>query len=207
MIKITTEVKKQTKVKISPVVLGQNKSRYAALEASLAKSGMDKDTITARIKQRMEEDALVLGVTIEKYEKLLKTVKGKRQVANIQEHKEQFRTEFDRLTENVLFAINNTEDNRLAVALSALLDYDSKFQEITQIKQTDRNDFRGLIVLSASLQDTTKLAIYRGGWGDGSKQDRNQYSNGRRVPVAKSSGYALAQKLPVWTGEEVPVTV
>jgi len=117
--------------------------------------------------------------------------------------KEDFRLEEDRLTNNLLFAINTSTDAEVKTALKQLLDFDKTYQSATGIVQSDRTDWRGMLVISPHPKDYDKLAIYRGGWGDGSKQDRNQYSNGRRVPVAKTTGYALEQALPVKTGKTV----
>ena len=53
-------------------------------------------------------------------------------------------------------------------------------------------------MISTLQDDSFTLAINRGGWGDGSPKDRNQYSNGRLVPVAKSTGYATSPILPFY---------
>ena len=134
------------------------------------------------------------GISQAEWEALLAS-KPASKSGKIGETKEQYRQEFDRRTNDLLFAINHAE-GEVGTALKALLDYDRQYQEVTGIVQTDRTDFRGMIILSAHPKNLDKLAIYRGGWGDGSKQDRNQYSNGRRVAVAKTTGYALDQELP-----------
>lgn len=193
-------------IKISPVVLGQNKSRYSQVEIALGKKGLSAEEIKNRITERMSEDALALGLALDEYQSQLAAIKSK-SGEKVTEHKEQFRTEFDKLTNNLLFTVNNTSDERVKVALSELLIFDKTFQVETGIKQTDRNDFRGLIILSSHPTNPDKFSIYRGGWGDGSKKDRNQYSNGRRVPVAKTTGYALKQTLPEMMVNATPEAV
>lgn len=187
------------KLTVSQNTIGRYKAQYVALEKALADEGLSEEQIKQRISQRVREDSRVLGFAkLQDYLTRLDKLNPK-STGKVSKSKEEFRTRFDNLTNNLLYAINNTTDNRVANALSMLLDYDTKFKQLTGINQRGRNDFRGLLLLSPHINDNTKLSIYRGGWGDGSNQDRNQYSNGRRVPVAKSTGYALEQSLPRWT--------
>lgn len=184
---------------ISPTVLGQLRAGYDRLGKALAEQGVKSEEIDARVLQRQTEDAMTQGVSLDMFLKQLGDLKVKSAGQKIGEHKEQFRTDFDIKTNNLLHAINHSSDERVVSALSALLEHDRNFQKLTGIEQSSRNDWRGLIILSAHPKNREQLALYRGGWGDGSKQDRNQYSNGRRVPVAKTTGYALSQPEPDWT--------
>jgi len=122
----------------------------------------------------------------------------------ITESKEDFRIEADRLTNNLLHAVNHSTDVEVKTALKEMLDFDKTYQSVTGIQQSDRTDWRGMYVIAPHAKNPDSLAIYRGGWGDGSKQDRNQYSNGRRVPVAKTTGYALEQPEAIKTTKDSP---
>ena len=179
--------------------IGTARSMVAQLKAN----GADEATVKAVVAAQ----AKTWNVTADEWATLLAS-KPASKGGKVSESKETYRAEFDRRTNNFLAAVNSSADSRVADSLKALLEYDSQYQEITGIVQTDRTDFRGLVILSAHPKDTAKLAIYRGGWGDGSKQDRNQYASGRRVPVAKTTGYALEQSLPEHTeaNGEAPAT-
>ena len=189
---------------LSPTVLGQFRANYQRIEQSLAKKGTSTDDIKSRIVQRMTEDAEAQELTLEQFIGQLSSLKVRSSGEKVTQHKEQFRTDFDRLTNNLLASVNTSTDEQVTKALADLLDYDKRYQEITGIEQSSRNDFRGMIILSPHPKELDKLAIYRGGWSDGSSQERNQYSSGRRVPVAKTTGFALAQIIPkfVDTNEE-----
>ena len=181
------------------VTLGRFKQSYNRLEIALA-SQHSADEVKARILQRQTEDALTLGIDLDNFLKQLSKVKGKaKSDGKATELKEAFRVELNRLTDNLLFAINTTTDKMIADALGALLSYDSQYQTITKVTQTTRTDWRGLFIIAPYLNDTNKLARYIGGWSDGSKTERNQYSSGRRVPVAKSTGFAKEQDEPKLT--------
>ena len=117
--------------------------------------------------------------------------------------KEEFRTEIDKRTGNLCFRVAHSTDVEVVNALRELLEYDRTYQAVTGIQDSNRTDWRPLIILSPHPKNPDILAPYRGGWSDGSKQDRNQYSNGRRVPVAKTTGYALEQPLPEAIVKEV----
>lgn len=182
-------------VVIASTTLGRYKSSYQTLVARLTESNVDKAEIEARLTQRMSEDSMVLGITLEDFKTKLATIKSKAS-GKLSDKKEQFRSEFNRLLDKMLFAVNATADKRLRKAMSELLAYDLRYQDITEVVDTDRDDWRGLIVVAPYHADKTLLARYVGGWKDGSKNDRNQYSSGRRVPVAKSTGYTREQMLP-----------
>jgi hypothetical protein len=156
---------------------------------------IDKANIEARLDQRMKEDAMILGITLDEFKSQLASIKAKSSV-KLSENKELFRGEFNHLLDNLLFSINATTDERVASSLQELLTYDAQYQSITGVVDSDRDDWRGLIVVAPFHSDTSKLSRYIGGWKDGSKNDRNQYSSGRRVPVAKSTGYTREQVLP-----------
>lgn len=193
---------KQNKVKIAPVTLGRFKQSYNRLSDTLKQMGTPQENITDSILKRQQEDALMMGISLVEFQKQLDSIKSKpKSDGKATELKEQFRVEHNRLVDNLLYRINNTTDNELANSLSALLDYDSQYQAITKIHQSTRSDWRGLIIVAPYLNDTSKLARYIGGWSDGSKTERNQYSSGRRVPVAKSTGFAKEQVLPEFTSK------
>ena len=175
---------------LSKVRLGQLKAE----ELRLRTAGLSD----ARIAERRSENALSLGLSIEDFSKQLETVSAKSDTKK-SVLKESYRVKFDRLTDNLCVAINQSTDERVISALSSLIDWDCKYQSEVDISQTTRTDFRGLILLSPHFTERTILARYIGGWGDGSKKDRDQYSNGRRVPQSKSTGYKKEQTIPVWT--------
>lgn len=185
-------------VTIAKNTLGQYKNHYMEI---YGKNCLDKDNLEPRLESRMMEDASSYGLKLDEFRQLLSTVKGQSK-KNISIAKDTFRVEFNRLLDNLLYSINNTTDTRVSDTLKALLDYDNQYQSLTKVGQSSRTDWRGLIVLAPYINDTSKLARYIGGWNDGSKKERDQYSSGRRVPVSKSTGYAKEQVLPVLTGKD-----
>jgi hypothetical protein len=197
MSKKNRQAKEQEKVVvvIAPTTLGRFKKQYLELTSSMVAQKIDKANIEARLDQRMKEDAMILGITLDEFKSQLASIKAKSSV-KLSENKELFRGEFNHLLDNLLFSINATTDERVASSLQELLTYDAQYQSITGVVDSDRDDWRGLIVVAPFHSDTSKLSRYIGGWKDGSKNDRNQYSSGRRVPVAKSTGYTREQKLP-----------
>jgi hypothetical protein len=197
MSKKNRQAKEQEKVVvvIAPTTLGRFKKQYLELTSSMVAQKIDKANIEARLDQRMKEDAMILGITLDEFKSQLASIKAKSSV-KLSENKELFRGEFNHLLDNLLFSINATTDERVASSLQELLTYDAQYQSITGVVDSDRDDWRGLIVVAPFHSDTSKLSRYIGGWKDGSKNDRNQYSSGRRVPVGKSTGYTREQVLP-----------
>jgi hypothetical protein len=197
MSKKNRQAKEQEKVVvvIAPTTLGRFKKNYQELTSVMIAQKLEKADIEARLAQRMTEDSMILGITLDQFKNQLASIKVKAS-AKLSESKEIFRTEFNTRLDNLLFSINATTDERVASALHELLTYDAQYQAITGVVDSDRDDWRGLIVVAPFHSDTSKLSRYIGGWKDGSKNDRNQYSSGRRVPVAKSTGYTREQVLP-----------
>lgn len=168
--------------------LGVSRSMYANLKAQKVADDV--------IKQVQKADAKKWGMKLDEWVKLINEKPASSQSLQITEKKESYREELDRLTNNLLAKLNGTTDEALAQARDELVKMMGAFREYVPIKQTDREDFRVLLSISTLANNPDQLAIYRGGWGDGSKVDRNQYSNGRLVPHAKSTGYKLEQPAP-----------
>lgn len=170
--------------------LGVARSNYANLKT--------QKVAQAVIEAVQKADAKKWSIELDEWVKLINSKPAREQSAHLTEKKEGFRQEIDRLTSNLLAQINTTTDEEVAEAREALIKHMNSFRETVPIMQTDRTDWRVLLSISTLAGDNNKLAIYRGGWGDGSPKDRNQYSNGRLVPHAKSTGYKLKQEAPVF---------
>lgn len=158
----------------------------------------------AVIEAVQKADASKWSMKLDEWIKLIESKPARSQSAHLTEKKEGYREEINRLTNNLLSAINTSTDDRVVTARGQLIAQMNSFRESVPIMQTDRTDWRVLLSISTLLSDNSKLAIYRGGWGDGSNKDRNQYSSGRLVPHAKSTGYKLQQPAPehIWSVEE-----
>jgi len=180
---------------LSPTTLGRLRASYTRLESALISQSISGEEIGQRVLNRMTEDALTYNVSLESLQSQLETLSDTTP-EGIESRKKQYRNEFDRLTNNLLFAVANSSDSRVIESHNALLEYDRLFQKITGMSQSDRDDWRGMVMIKSHWTDSC-FVIHKGGWSDPVKRD--QYSNGRRVPVAKSTGYTREQKNPEWT--------
>jgi hypothetical protein len=111
--------------------------------------------------------------------------------------KAEWRARNDKLMNNLLAQINDAPaDSPIGLAREALLDHDATYREFVGATSNTREDWRVFHSFSELLSNLRKFGLYLGGWSDGSKKDRNQYSNGRLVPHEKSTGYKLEQPTP-----------
>lgn len=180
---------------LAKVTLGTIKSNMNNLEKGLREQKLSEKQIAKRLSTALENWSISKGLSIEELSEQLKTVEDN-SPNGISSRKNQYRDEFDRLTNNLLFAIANSTDSRVIESHDALLAHDKLFQKITGTTQSDRDDWRGLVMIKPHMTDNI-FVINKGGWKDPVK--REQYTNGRRVPVAKSTGYSREQDAPKWT--------
>jgi len=180
---------------LSKVTLGTIKSNLNNLEAGLREQKLTEKQIAKRVSTAIENWSISKGISTEELIEQLKTVEDN-SPHGIEARKKEYRDEFDRLTNNLLFAIANSTDQRVKDSHDALLAHDKLYQKLTGTVQGNRDDWRGLVMIKSHWTDNI-FVINKGGWSDPVK--REQYTNGRRVPVAKSTGYTREQPTPEWT--------
>lgn len=176
-------------VEIAPTVLGRKRAEYA----NLAKLDGITDKV---IKDRMQQDAKLFGVTLKQYTEQLdalnkKSTSGKR--------------EQDKRTRDQL--VTDTQDLLGVVNLAGM----TSRGEVTlttkeKVKAFDLLGKQGVILgdhLATSFDNVGAISmlwtpnadnpfhqfsVYIGGWEDGAKNLRYQYAP-RKLPISKRSGY------------------
>lgn len=179
-----------------------------------------RNALPATIEDTLRVQAETAGIELAIWKHLIenRSASGKK---GVNQAVKDYRSALDTRTDNWLFAnhaiahhegsFEEMSDERKTELLTALrdnyrelLDYDRKYLELTGDRDKRRTDYRGMLILSRHVKFDDFLARYGGGWDDGSPKDRDQYSSGRRVSTAKSTGYTLAQTLPEFTAIPKP---
>lgn len=167
----------EVKTRIAKTTLGRKLAEYT----SKLKLGEDAEFI-GKLKA---SDAKQFGYpTLEEYQKELNLLEANRSKPGKRDFDAQFQMQFSILTGNLWKAIANSHDKAIKTASKTLVEYADSYKLTAGIGNTKRTDYRRMIIATVGQG---KIGNYFGGWGDGSNNLRNQFTNGRLNADATSN--------------------
>lgn len=174
-------------------VLGVIRTGLSDLAAAMSKSGSTDEQIMDKLKGRLEDFALVYGVTVEVLKQHIATLKTAQKPAagrGVEVLEKEYKMNFLlkcrnlwRVLDMVRTGIKMSPEEFIAELTACYVDvvkFSAEYRNYTGIKQSNRtnwNIYHGIQITLAGIKN------YFGGWGDGSPKLRDQFGT-RTAPHA-----------------------